>query len=74
MTKPPDWFMVPPMTLSPGRLGDGHRLARHHGLVDRAAPFEHLAVDGHRLARPHAQAVADCDLIELDLLVACRPA
>ena len=50
-------------------LGHGHRLARHHRLVDRAAPFEDGAVHRNALAGTHAQAVARGHLIEAHILV-----
>ena len=53
-------------------LGDRHRLARDHRLVDGAAAFDDDAVDRHLLARAHPQAVADLDGVELDLLLGCR--
>ena len=51
------------------RLGDRHRFARHHRFVDRAAAFEDFAVDRDFVARAHAQAVADRDALERDVLV-----
>ena len=74
MTKPPDWFMVPPMTLSPTLLVTGMDSPVTIEFVDGTAPFEDLAVDGHALSGPHAQAVADDHLIEAHILVrAVRP-
>ena len=66
--------MVPPIDLGADLLGDGHGLARHHGLVDRAAPLDDHAVDRHLLARADPQAVPDLHGVELDLLLgAVRP-
>ena len=69
ITKAPLWFIVPPITLSPATLADRHRFSGQHGFVDRASPFDDLAVHRDLLARPNAQAVADLDRIERDLLV-----
>ena len=55
--------------LRPGRLLDRHRLAGHHGFVDRARAVDHLAVDRDFFAGAHAQTVADRDLLERDLVV-----
>ena len=52
-----------------GLLGDRHRLAGDHGLVDGARALQHFAVDRHAVARPHAQPVADLHLLERHLLV-----
>ena len=62
MTKLPVPLTVPPVTASPARLLDRHRLAGQHDLVDGARPFDDDAVDRHLLARADAQAVADADL------------
>ena len=51
MTNDPVWLTVPPMTASPAALGDGHRLAGDHGLVERGPALLDGAVDGHLLAR-----------------------
>ena len=56
--KLPVVLRVAPVTWSPGRLFDRHRLAGHHQFVDGALAFEHDAVDRHLLAGPHPQAVA----------------
>ena len=55
-------------------LGHRHRLARHHGFVERRAPLDDHAVDRHLVPRPHAQRAADRDLIEPDVFFgAVRP-
>lgn len=53
----------------PDFLGNRHRLARDHRLVDRAVPLDDDAVDRDLLARPHPQAVADLHGVELDFLL-----
>ena len=70
MTSAPVWLIVPPIDRRADLLRDRHRLARHHRLVDGAAALDHLAVDRHLLARADAQAIADLDAVELDLLLA----
>ncbi len=50
-------------------LGHGHGLARHHGLVHRAPPFDHAAVDRQFLARPHPQAIADDNRVKRHVLL-----
>ena len=57
------------MTLAPTLLGDWHRLAGDHGLVDGAAAFDNGAIHWHLLAGAHAQAVADMHAVELHLLL-----
>ena len=69
MTKPPDWFMVPPITLSPTLLVTGMDSPVTIDSSIALRPSTDLAVDGHALAGPHAQAVADDDLIEAHILV-----
>ena len=59
ITKLPVPLTVPPVTRSPGRFLDRHRLAGDHRLVDGARALEHDAVDRHLLAGPHAQPIAD---------------
>ncbi len=49
-----------------GSLVDGDGLAGEHGLVDRRAPLEHLAVDGDLLTGPDPHDVADADLLDRD--------
>ena len=56
--------------LAAGLLGDRHRFAGDHRLVDGGAAFDQLAVDRHLVAGPHPQLVADRDRIERDFLVA----
>ena len=61
---------VPPVTGVAGGLLDRHRLAGDHRFVDAAGAFEDDAVDRHALAGPHAQAIADVDQLERDVLFA----
>ena len=69
MTKPPDWLIVPPMTLSPASLVTGiDSPVTIDSSIDDAA-LDDDAIDRHLLAGPHAQAVADRDQIERHLLV-----
>ena len=49
---------------------DRHGFAGQQRFVDRAMPFDDLAVDRDFFARPHAQAIADRDAVEVDVLVA----
>ena len=55
--------------LGAGLLGDRHRFAGHQRFVERGAAFEDDAVDRHLFAGPHAQAVADREAVDRDLLV-----
>ena len=64
MTKVPVPLTVPPVTLLPGCLFDGDRLARHHRLVHGVVPLDDDAVDGHSLAGTHAQPIADVHVFE----------
>ena len=61
--------MLPPTTRRAGLLRDRHRLTGDEGLVDRAPALDHGTVDRHLLAGTHAQAVADRDVLEPNLLV-----
>jgi hypothetical protein len=62
---------VPPITFCHFRLlSDRHRLTRHHGFVDDGATLDDDAVDRHLLTRAHAQAIADLDRVDVDVLVA----
>ena len=56
------------MTLSPGVLGDGHRLAGHQRLVDGGLAVFDEPVDGDLLAGADPEQVADLDLVEGDVL------
>ncbi len=55
MTRPPEPLTVAADQLRSDRLHRRHRLAGHHGFVDRARAVDHFAVDGDFLARTHAQ-------------------
>ncbi len=70
MIKLPVMLMVPPVTFMPADFSTGHRLARHHGFVNRARSFKHHSVHGNFFARPNAQMVADMHLVERDVLLA----
>ena len=50
-------------------FGNGHRLARHHGLVDVALPLDELAVDRDLFAGPHAQQIADLNGLNLHCFI-----
>jgi hypothetical protein len=50
-------------------LGDGHRFAGNHRLVERGSAFDDLTVDRHLLARPHAKAITWLQHRNLDLLL-----
>ena len=58
-TSAPSALTEPPVTRSPGALGDGQALAGDERLVDVARALDHLAVDRHALARPHDHELAD---------------
>ncbi len=60
----PFLLIVPPTTAVARRLGDGHRLAGDHGLVDVRRALDHLAVDGDLVAGPDDDDVADGDGLE----------
>ena len=64
MTSVPFLLSVPPISWSPSRLLDRHRLAGDHRFVDRGAAFEHDAVDRNAVARADAQPVAGLHLVE----------
>ncbi len=51
-------------------LGDRHRFARDHRLVDGAAPFDDLTIDRDTLAGPDTQEVTDRDKLEPHILLA----
>jgi hypothetical protein len=59
ITRPPVWLIVPPISFVARFLGDRHGLAGDHRFIDRAAAFDHHAIDRHLLAGAHAQRVAD---------------
>ena len=70
ITSAPLPFTVPPTTASRGPCSTGYRLPRHHRLVDRAAAFDHHAVDGDLLSRSHAQSITDGHALDRHVLVA----
>ena len=51
-------------------FGHRHGFAGHHGFIERGAALQHDAVDRYLVAGAHAQAVADLDSVERNLLVA----
>ena len=67
MSKLPVPLSVPPVTASPGRLLDRHRLAGEQRLVDGAPPVDDDAVDRHLVAGADAEDVADRDVAERHL-------
>ena len=70
ITTVPVPLTVAPMTRSPGRLRDGHRLAGDHRFVDGRFAFLDDAVDRNAVARTDAQAIAGMNVVERDVLVA----
>ena len=55
--------------VAPGSFSTGIDSPVTIDFVDRAAAFEHDAVDRHAVARAHAQAIADMHLVERHFLV-----
>ena len=53
-----------PDHLVTGRLGDRHRLAGEHRLVDGRGPLDDDAVDRHLVARPDSQQIAGLDVLQ----------
>src|SRR3954471_20901591 len=68
ITSAPVWLIVPPIARA-DLFRDRQGLARHHGLVDRAAALDYLAVHRNLLARADAKTIPNLDRIEVDLFL-----